>query len=37
VHTQINVSTPEEFLFFGTAAAAAQKQENCAQLMEARW
>jgi hypothetical protein len=34
-HTQINVSTPEEVLFFGTAAAA-QKRERCAQLMEAR-
>jgi hypothetical protein len=36
VHTQINVSTPEEVLFFGTAAAAAQKREKYAQLMEAR-
>jgi hypothetical protein len=36
VHTQINISTPEEVLFFGTAAAA-QKREKCAQLMEARW
>jgi hypothetical protein len=35
VHTQINVSTPEEVLFFGTAAAA-QKRERCAQLMEAQ-
>jgi hypothetical protein len=35
VHTQINVSTPEEVLFFGTAAAA-QNRGKCAQLMEAR-
>jgi hypothetical protein len=32
VHTQINVSTPEEVLFFGTAAAS-QKREKCAQLI----
>jgi hypothetical protein len=31
VHTQINVSTPEEVLFFGTAAFS-QKRER-AQLM----
>jgi hypothetical protein len=36
VHTQINVSTPEEVLFFGTATAA-QKREKFAQLMEAWW
>jgi hypothetical protein len=35
VHTQINASTPEEVLFFGTAAAA-PKQGKCAQLMEAQ-
>jgi hypothetical protein len=35
VHTQINVSTPEEVLFFGTAAEQqpSQKRER-AQLME---
>jgi hypothetical protein len=34
VHTQINVSTPEEVLFFGTAAAA-QNRGKCANTPRA--
>jgi hypothetical protein len=49
VHTQINVSTPEEVLFFwySSSSPKAEKmraadgrkvpREKCAQLMEARW